>query len=132
MVCCSRADGLAFDVLRNSPLKLFVLSTETNPVVSARAAKLKIRAVQGLSDKRAAIAALAEKEGFSLSRTLFVGNDLNDLNAMLSCGMSACPSDSHSKVLAAATFKLKARGGHGVVRELVEEIFKIDMLAVIS
>jgi 3-deoxy-D-manno-octulosonate 8-phosphate phosphatase KdsC-like HAD superfamily phosphatase len=29
MVCCSRRDGLRFDFLRQSGLKLFILSTET-------------------------------------------------------------------------------------------------------
>ena len=34
-VCCSRADGLAFDALRKLKIPVFILSTESNPVVSA-------------------------------------------------------------------------------------------------
>lgn len=128
MVCCNRSDGLAFEVLRKSHLKLYILSTETNPVVSARAAKLKIPVIQAANDKRSAIISLAAKESFLLTRTMFVGNDLNDLGAMQSCGVSVCPSDSHWKILAVATFKLKSKGGQGVVRELVEGILQMDML----
>ena len=36
MVCCHRADGLAFDFLRRTNLNLFILSTETNVVVKRR------------------------------------------------------------------------------------------------
>ena len=50
-VSCSRADGLAFDVLRILKKPAYSLSTEKNSVVSARAEKLKIPAIQGVSDK---------------------------------------------------------------------------------
>lgn len=128
-VCCSRADGLAFDVLRQSRYRVFLLSTEANPVVAARAAKLRVPCVQGVADKRAAIAALGDREGFALERTLFVGNDLNDLAAMKLCGVSACPADSHAAVLAAATHRLKTRGGAGVAREIVEDVLGLNMLS---
>jgi len=36
-VSCSRADGLAFDVMRKLEKPSYILSTEKNPVVSARA-----------------------------------------------------------------------------------------------
>lgn len=88
---------------------------------------MKIPVVQAVSDKRTALRALAEKEGFPLSRTLFVGNDVNDLGAMESCALSACPSDSHKKVQALATYKLHSKGGEGVVRELVEVILETEM-----
>ena len=126
-VRCSRADGLAFDALRRTPLKLFILSTEKNAVVRARGRKLKVPVFQGLPDKSASIQALARREKFSLRRTLFVGNDVNDLAALRLCGYSACPSDSHPAVLQAAAIRLAAQGGHGAVRELVEQVMGLDV-----
>ena len=41
-VSCSRGDGLAFDVLRKFNKPAYILSTEKNPVVRARAEKLKM------------------------------------------------------------------------------------------
>ena len=41
-VKCSRSDGLAFDVLRKLKKPIHILSTEKNPVVLARASKLKV------------------------------------------------------------------------------------------
>lgn len=61
IVCCSRRDTLGFDILRQSGLKLFILSTETNAVVSQRAAKLKVPAIQGYADKARALTGLAAK-----------------------------------------------------------------------
>ena len=132
MVRCSRSDGLAFEALRSLPLKLFILSHEANPVVTARAAKLKVPAVQGSHNKLEDLESLAQREHFSLEHTMFVGNDVTDLGAIRRCGMSACPSDGHGKVLDAATFKLASRGGEGVVRELVEDVLGIDVEAAVS
>ena len=124
MVCCHRADGLAFDFLRRTNLKLFILSTETNSVVTSRGNKLKVPVFQGVKDKQKALKDISKKQGFSLLKTLFIGNDLNDYLAMKTCGFSTCPSDSHPKILEIVTFSLKTPGGQGIVRELVD-IFKI-------
>jgi len=127
-VCCSRADGLAFDVLRQFHLKMFILSTETNHVVAQRGKKLGIPVYHGTTDKKAILHDLSKEENFKLLKTLFVGNDLNDYLAMSSCGFSACPKDSHIQIAEMATFCLQTRGGQGVIRELVEKVFEIDML----
>jgi 3-deoxy-D-manno-octulosonate 8-phosphate phosphatase (KDO 8-P phosphatase) len=131
-VCCNRSDGLACDVLRQLNLKLYILSTESNPVVSLRAKKLKIDVYQNERSKVQALKSLAQKDSFCLSRTLYVGNDINDFDAMKACAYSACPSDSHLKIKKIATCKLDAIGGGGVVRELVESVLGIEMIQYIS
>ena len=50
-VACSRADGLAFDILRHHRVPTLIMSTETNPVVSARAKKLKVKVTLNLGTK---------------------------------------------------------------------------------
>ena len=127
-VRCHRGDGLAFDVLRKLNVQSYILSTETNPVVKTRARKLKVPLLQGVNNKQETLISLAQKEKIDLTRTLYVGNDLNDFYAMQTCGYSACPADSHPKITEIATFKLKTKGGQGVVREIVEDVLRIDML----
>ena len=126
-VCCHRGDGLAFDALQKLKVKVYIISTETNPVVAARAGKLKVPVWQGVRDKLATLKVLAQEKKIDLSRVLYVGNDLNDVHAMIACGQSACPSDSHKKVIEIATYHLKTPGGFGVVRELLEDVFHIDL-----
>jgi 3-deoxy-D-manno-octulosonate 8-phosphate phosphatase (KDO 8-P phosphatase) len=128
-VCCSRADGLAFDVLRKTNLRLFIISRETSPVVKARAAKLKISAAQTVTSKVDLCRQLARKEKFSLRRALFVGNDLNDYDAMRLCGYSACPADSHPAIKKIAQIVLKTKGGQGVVSEVLEDVLGVDIIA---
>ncbi len=127
-VSCSRADGLGFDVLRKLKIPVYILSTEKNLVVTARANKLNIPVLQGVNNKVDAIKSLADSQGFDLQRILYVGNDLNDYHVMQLCGYTACPADSHIKIKELSRIVLNASGGHGVVRELLEEVFQVDML----
>ena len=130
-VSCSRADGLAFDVLHKLQKLTYILSTEKNPVVSARAKKLKIKAIQGINNKVDGIIQLSEQESFKLKNTLYVGNDLNDYRVMQLCGYTACPTDSHQKIKEISTIILKTSGGKGVVRELLEDVFKLDFIQIL-
>jgi len=131
LVICSRADGLAFDVLRKLKKPAYILSTEKNPVVTARAKKIKIEVLQGISDKVDGIRQLAEKNGFDLENTLYVGNDLNDYRVMQLCGHTVCPADSHKMIKSIATFVLQTEGGNGIVRELLEDIFQLNFIKIL-
>lgn len=128
IVSCSRSDGMAFVLLNKIKKKTYIISTETNKVVVARAKKLKIPFLYGVKNKSQEIKKLSKEKKFNLKRTLYTGNDLNDYEAMKLCGYSACPSDSHKEIRKIATFVLDAKGGSGVVRELLEKIFKVDLL----
>ena len=130
-VSCSRADGLAFDVLHELGKPSYILSTEKNPVVTARANKLKITALQGIQNKAEGIKELVDREGFNLQNILYVGNDLNDYKVMQLCGYTACPSDSHEMIKSIATIVLKTEGGNGVVRELLEDVLQIDFIQIL-
>ena len=130
-VGCSRSDGLAFDVLRKLQKPCFIFSTETNPVVTARAKKLKVQSFQGIKNKVVGLDKILKKLKFDKEKVFFVGNDINDYLVMKNCGFSACPSDSHTKIKDIATFKCKSKGGEGVIQEILEIVFEINFLEVL-
>ncbi|MDP0562410.1 MAG: HAD hydrolase family protein [Candidatus Endonucleobacter sp. (ex Gigantidas childressi)] len=130
-VVCSRADGLAFDVLRKLGKPAFILSTEVNVVVSARAKKLKIEVLQGSKDKVNSLKEMLKNKGFNKEKVLFVGNDVNDYQVIEFCGYSACPSDSHSKIKEISDIVLNTNGGSGIVRELLEDVFGLDFIKIL-
>lgn len=130
-VSCSRGDGLAFDLLRKINKPAYILSTEKNPVVTARANKLQIPALQGTSNKVTALHELAKKEGYDVAKICYVGNDLNDYRVMQLCGMTACPANSHPTIQKLATVTLATTGGQGIVRELLEDVFCLDFIQIL-
>ena len=107
------------------------MSTEKNKVVSVRAKKLRVPALIGLEDKASALKKIAAEMQIHLKRVIYVGNDVNDYIAMKLCGFSACPADSHKEVIKTADVVLKTEGGSGVVRDLLENIFKLNLLEIL-
>ncbi len=97
-VFCNRGDGLALDVLNKLGKSVYILSTEKNSVVTARAKKLKVPVIQVINNKVTALKTLAETNNLNLENILYIGNDLNDYHAMNLCGYSICPADSHKKI----------------------------------
>lgn len=119
-VFVSRADGWGVGVLRAAGYRQMILSTEANQVVRARGDKLKIEVLQGSSDKRSDLAAFCDANAIDLSRVLYVGNDVNDLDTMRLVGFAVAPADAHPVVLKVAKHVTRARGGEGVIKELSE------------
>lgn len=125
-VFCNRADGLAFDHLRAVGFPVYIVSTETNPVVRARGAKLQVPVIDSVSDKAAAIRELCDTNGYKPERIMFLGNDLNDLPAMNFVGYPVAVADAHPDVLARVDYILSRKGGEGVARELIETVINFD------
>ena len=128
-VFCSRSDGLAFEMLRHAQIPVLIISSETNQVVSARGAKLKVPVLQQVQNKAQALIQYCEEHRVRLERVMFVGNDLNDLPALSIVGFPACPADAHKQVVAHCKILLKTKGGAGVVREVAEELFGLAYCA---
>lgn len=123
-VQCNRGDGLGMDMLRSAGVPMILLSTETNPVVTARAQKLQLEVYQGVGDKASLLSSLLMEREVQTDRVMYVGNDLNDLESMRMIGWPAAPADAARSVLAMARFITEARGGEGVVRELAETLLR--------
>lgn len=121
-VACNRSDGLGVGLLRQAGFAQMILSTETNPVVSARAAKLRLEVVQGVEDKATTLKDLLKRRGLTPQRVLYVGNDTNDLEAMQLVGYPVCPADAHPRIRTLSKRVLNSVGGAGVVRELADHL----------
>jgi len=121
-VAASRADGMGIARLRAGGVEAVVLSSETNPVVSARCRKLGIEAIQGVEDKAVALEALLQRNAVARATVVYLGNDVNDLTSFPVAGWAVAVADAAPAVRAAADHVLRAPGGRGAVRELCELI----------
>jgi YrbI family 3-deoxy-D-manno-octulosonate 8-phosphate phosphatase len=119
-VVCSRGDGLGVARLRQHGVRMAVLSTESNPVVSARCRKLGLHCRQGIEDKGTALRVLVSECGVDLAQVVFVGNDVNDLECLRLARMGVAVADARPEVRAIADWVLRSAGGRGAVRELCE------------
>ena len=122
-VAGSRSDGFGLRRLDEIGVPYVIVSTETNPVVAVRAAKLGIDCVQGVDDKLAVVRAEAAVLGISLAEVAYVGNDINDAACLGAVGLPVVPADAWPEVVPLARLVLSRAGGHGCVRELCDAIW---------
>ena len=119
-VQCNRSDGIGLKKLKSMGIEPIVLSTEINPVVSARCRKLGISCLQNTHDKFTALKRIVKEHNLSLDEIAFVGNDVNDLECLVSVGFPVAVKDAHKAILKYARYTTKLPGGHGAVREVCD------------
>ncbi len=119
----SFADIMGVSLARKAGLMVGLISGEDSPLVDRFASKMEITAVvKGCKDKAGALRSLASQCGVALSEICFMGDDVNDLEAMSIAGLAAAPSSAVPVVLERVAFVSKKSGGNGAVRELVDAI----------
>ncbi|MFJ3227734.1 cytidylyltransferase domain-containing protein [Streptomyces sp. NPDC086783] len=121
-VSVHRGDGLGVAALRRSGLSMLILSTEQNPVVAARARKLKIPVLHGIDRKDLALKQWCEEQGIAPERVLYVGNDVNDLPCFALVGWPVAVASAHDVVRGAARAVTTVPGGDGAIREIASWI----------
>lgn len=122
-VRCWRSDGLGLSRLGATGVKLAIISTETNPVVAARAKKLNLPVTQGVEDKALAVEQICREYRVAPEATMFVGNDINDIPAFEKIGFPVAVADAYPEVDSHVIYKTSKKGGYGAVREICDLIF---------
>ncbi|MCL4825618.1 MAG: HAD hydrolase family protein, partial [Anaerolineales bacterium] len=125
-VAASRSDSMHIRTLRERGVEVMILSSEPNPVVQARAAKMGVDAVHGIDirGKGEALTKLLAERNVEPANVVYIGNDLNDLPCFEIAGWAVAVADAYPEVLQAADHVLSKPGGHGAVREVCELVLK--------
>ena len=126
-VLLNRSDGLAVQILKKNNIKILVVSTESNIVVSKRCKKIKVECHQGIENKEIFIKDYLSNQNLNKENCIYIGNDLNDYSAMNIFENTFCPSDSHKLIKSIAKKTLECKGGDGVLMEIIENIDGIDL-----
>ena len=118
-------DGLAAKLAQKAGITVALVTSRRSPALERRARELGIDELhQGGADKLQETERLTQKLGIAFDQILYIGDDLPDLRPMMRAAIAAAPADAVPEVLAAAAWKLKARGGQGAFRELVERLLR--------
>lgn len=117
-VAVHRGDGLGIAALRKAGVPLLILSTEQNPVVAARAHKLRVPVLHGIDRKDLALKQWCDEQSIAPERVMYVGNDVNDLPCFALAGWPVAVASAHDSVRAAARAVTTTPGGSGAIREI--------------
>lgn len=118
-------DGMGVERLREIGIEVGLITGEKSESVVRRAEKLHIEMVHlYCKDKPAIIREILEAGTFTADEIAYIGDDVNDLDAMKMVGLSAAPADAFSEVKETANYICRRPGGHGAFRELAELILE--------
>ncbi len=118
-------DGLALRWLKKEGVKLFWITGRGCAATRARAKELEVdELVERSSHKGVDLRALQGKHGFAREDTLAMGDDLPDLALRGDCALFVAPANACADVKERADHVTRATGGHGAVRELVEDLLR--------
>jgi 3-deoxy-D-manno-octulosonate 8-phosphate phosphatase (KDO 8-P phosphatase) len=116
-------DGLGIKLLRDSGVRVAIITGRQSEIVARRARELGIEdVVQGREDKRQALTELCQRHKLSIEECAYMGDDLPDLSAITAAGLGMTVADGSAAVREAADWVSSANGGCGAVREACEFI----------
>jgi 3-deoxy-D-manno-octulosonate 8-phosphate phosphatase (KDO 8-P phosphatase) len=88
-----------------------------------RASHLGIKHIKlGVANKWETVKKLSEDLGINYNEVCYIGDDINDLECIMNCGVGVAVHDAVREVRHAADITTKKDGGHGAIRELTDMI----------
>ena len=119
-------DGYAIaHILPQKSIVPVIITGRCSKIVERRAEELKIVHLhQGVADKLAKLKEVATALEVAANEIAYIGDDVNDLDCIHYCGLTACPADAVPVVREAVRYICSRNGGNGAVREFVEKVCK--------
>ena len=100
-----------------------IITGRKSKIVENRAKELGITELyQGVGDKLVQLKIVAEKYNATPEEIAYIGDDLNDLECIEFCGVTACPVDAVEKVKKTVNLVCNKKAGEGAVRDFIENI----------
>ncbi len=116
-------DGMGLRLLEAAGVRVAVITSEDSPVVAGRVKRLMLSAYKpGMKRKGDALKALMQQFGAGAEQTVYVGDDVNDAEALAIAGLPCTPRDATEFAKSRARVVTQADGGLGAVRELADRI----------
>lgn len=121
-------DGYAIAQLRKYGIEPVIITGRKSAIVQERAKELKITELyQGVEDKLQKLKSIASTFNLKANEIAYIGDDLNDLQCMKYCGLTACPNDAMSQVKDMVDYVCNNLGGRGAVREFIDNRIICDI-----
>ena len=123
-------DGLGIASWHRLGKKSAIITGRESEVVARRAKELKIDYLkQGAKRKVDSLFEIADSCKLSMDQIAVIGDDWNDYEMMIIAGATFAPADATKPILDIAEYRLKARGGEGAVREMIDILIEAEGLS---
>lgn len=118
-------DGFAVKHALNKGYKVIIITGGTSEGVKMRLSKLGVTHIFiGVQDKLTLFHELVSKGSINPETSVYMGDDIPDLEVMQHVVLPACPVDAASEIIEVSEYVSPVQGGSGCVRDIVESVLK--------
>jgi len=119
-------DGYALQLAVRRGYQVAVISGGRSGAVATRLQLLGISDVfLGVEDKAAVLETYLRKKQLDRARTLYMGDDIPDLEAIRMAGIRTAPRDACPEIRAECQYISPLKGGEGCVRDVIEKVLRL-------
>lgn len=115
-------DGMGIVQLKKAGTEVGIIShSSVSDMISNRANTLKLKYVYvGQKPKLEVLSEWIQEMQLTLEEVAYMGDDINDLDIIEVCGLTACPTDAMGIVKEKVDHVMTIKGGEGAVREFID------------
>ncbi|MDR3060826.1 MAG: HAD hydrolase-like protein [Dysgonamonadaceae bacterium] len=127
MRCINTKDGYAMQLAVKKGLQLAVITGGFADAIRIRFESLGFQNIYLHSKvKKTDFEDFMKKTGLKPEELIYVGDDIPDFEVMKMVGLPACPLDAVPEIKAISKYISPKKGGHGVGRDIIEKVLKIQ------
>ncbi len=127
MRCINTKDGYAMQLAVKKGLQLAIITGGYTEAVRIRFETLGFQNIYMRSKvKMVDFKDFMTKTGLKPEEIIYVGDDIPDFEVMKAVGLPICPIDAVPEIKAISTYICPKEGGHGVGRDIIEKVLKIQ------
>lgn len=120
-------DGYALKFAVNSGYNVAIISAGTNNGVKIRLEALGLKTViLGAQNKLETFNEFIKTNNIQPENVLYMGDDIPDYNVMKNVGLPCCPQDAVPEIKGIAKYISHNNGGKGAVRDVIEQVLKVQ------
>jgi len=123
----SARDGYALQYAIKKGLRLVIISGGKSESVRERLHEIGIEDIYlGVQNKKKKLLEFIEEKHLNTEEMLYMGDDIPDLLVMDMVGLACCPQDAVNEVKSICNYVSPIKGGHGCVRDIIEQTLKVQ------
>ena len=123
----SYKDIMGLSVAVKNGFKIAIVSGDKSNIIDLLAQRFSISEIyQDIRDKARVVADLLEKYKLNAQEAVYIGDDINDIEAMKLTGYRVAPPNAHYRVKQLEGVQItEAAGADGVFREVIDNLLEI-------
>jgi len=114
-------DGMAVHLLRGKGIDVAIVSGDASDIGIIRGQRLGIELLyKNISDKKQTLDEICKLKNLTYDEIAYIGDDVNDIEAIKHVAISAAPADAANDVLELVDYRCEKKGGQGAFREFAD------------